>query len=58
MQPSTHLDINTSLCGRVTHLTNGYAEVLLHTTQQMVADAQGLGMKRHNVQAELIVEGK
>ena len=42
MQRSTHLDIDTSLCGKVTHLTDGYAEVLLHTTQQMTVDAQGL----------------
>ena len=42
MQPSTHLAIDTSLCGKVTHLTDGYAETLLHATQQMAADAQGL----------------
>ena len=42
MQPSTHLDIDTSLCGKVTHLAKDYAEVLLHTTQQMIADTQGL----------------
>ena len=38
----THLNIETSLCGKVTKLEEGYAEVLLHTTQQMTADLQGL----------------
>jgi len=42
MQLNTHLNINTSLCGKVTKLEKNYAEVLLHTTQYMVADAQGL----------------
>ena len=42
MQPNTHLHINTSLCGKVTKLEKEYAEVLLHTTRQMAADAQGL----------------
>jgi acyl-coenzyme A thioesterase PaaI-like protein len=42
MQLNTHLNINTSLCGKVTKLQESYAEVLLHTTQQMTADAQGL----------------
>ena len=42
MQLNTHLNINTSLCGKVTKLENNYAEVLLHTTQQMTADEQGL----------------
>ncbi|MFC2057782.1 hotdog domain-containing protein [Campylobacterota bacterium] len=42
MQLNTHLNINTSLCGKVTMLQENYAEVLLHTTQQMAADAQGL----------------
>jgi len=42
MQLNTHLNINTSLCGKVTKLENNYAEVLLHTTQQMSADIQGL----------------
>jgi acyl-coenzyme A thioesterase PaaI-like protein len=42
MQLNTHLNINTSLCGKVTKLEENYAEVLLHTTQQMVADTQGL----------------
>lgn len=42
MQLNTHLEINTSLCGKVTRLEEGYAEVLLHTVQAMSADAQGL----------------
>jgi acyl-coenzyme A thioesterase PaaI-like protein len=42
MQLNTHLNINTSLCGKVTKLQENYAEVLLHTTQQMAADTQGL----------------
>ena len=42
MQLNTHLNINTSLCGKVTKLHKNYAEVLLHTTQQMTVDRQGL----------------
>jgi len=42
MQVNTHLNINTSLCGVVTKLQDNYAEVLLHTTQQMIVDSQGL----------------
>jgi len=42
MQLNTHLNINTSLCGKVTKLNANYAEVLLHTTQQMTVDTQGL----------------
>ena len=42
MQLNTHLNINTSLCGRVIKLQENHAEVLLHTTQQMTADTQGL----------------
>ena len=42
MQLNTHLNINTSLCGKVVKLQENYAEVLLHTTQQMSADTQGL----------------
>ena len=42
MQLNTHLDIDTSLCGKVIKLEEGYAEVLLHTTQQMSVDKQGL----------------
>jgi len=42
MQLNTHLNIDTSLCGKVTRLEENYAEVLLCTTQQMTSDAQGL----------------
>jgi len=42
MQPNTHLAIDTTLCGKVTRLEPNYAEVLLHTTQTMRADAKGL----------------
>ena len=42
MQLNTHLNINISLCGKVTKLQENYAEVLLHTTQQMTTDSQGL----------------
>ena len=42
MQLNTHLNINTTLCGKVIKLQENYAEVLLHTTQQMSADTQGL----------------
>ncbi|MBD3791213.1 MAG: thioesterase [Campylobacterales bacterium] len=42
MQLNTHLNIDSSLCGKVTRIEEGYAEVLLHTTQQMSVDAAGL----------------
>jgi len=42
MQLNTHLNIDTSLCGKVTKLQDNYAEVLLHTTAQMCVDTQGL----------------
>lgn len=42
MQLNTHLNIETSLCGKVIKLEYNYAEVLLHTTQQMTADFHGL----------------
>ena len=42
MRLNTHLNINTTLCGKVTKLQENYSEVLLHTTQQMTADKQGL----------------
>lgn len=42
MKLNTHLNINNSLCGKVTKLERNYAEVLLHTTQQMSADSQSL----------------
>jgi len=42
MQLNTHLNIDTSLCGKVVKLQENYAEVLLHTTKEMSADTQGL----------------
>jgi len=42
MQLNTHLTIDSSLCGKVTKLQENYAEVLLHTTEQMSVDSQGL----------------
>jgi acyl-coenzyme A thioesterase PaaI-like protein len=42
MTLNTHLDINNALCGKVTKLEVSYAEVLLHTTQAMSTDSQGL----------------
>jgi len=42
IQHNTHLNIDTSLCGKLVKLEKDYAEVLLHTTQQMTADTQGL----------------
>ncbi len=42
MQVNTHLNISTSLCGKVTKVEKDYAEVLLHTTQKMNVDVQGL----------------
>ncbi|HIP51997.1 MAG TPA: thioesterase [Campylobacterales bacterium] len=42
MELNTHLNIDTSLCGKVVKLQENYAEVLLHTTNQMRADTQGL----------------
>jgi len=42
MELNTHLNIDTSLCGKVVKLDTGYAEVLLHTTQKMSVDSQGL----------------
>ena len=42
MKLNTHLNIDTSLCGKVVKLDLGYSEVLLHTTQHMSADSQGL----------------
>lgn len=42
MTLNTHLNIDNTLCGKVTKLDLGYAEVLLHTTQQMRADGHGL----------------
>lgn len=42
MQINTHLSIDTSLCGKVIKVEKNHAEVLLHTTQQMSVDRQGL----------------
>lgn len=42
MQLNTHIELDTSLCGKVIKLQENYAEVLLHTTQQMRADIQDL----------------
>ncbi len=42
MQLQTHLQTETSLCGKVVNTKEGYAEVVLHTTQQMGVDAKGL----------------
>ena len=39
---NTHLEIDSSLCGRVVKLEENYAEVLLHTSQVMSADSKGL----------------
>lgn len=42
MELNTHLNIDTSLCGKVIKLQENYAEVLLHTTNKMRVDVQGL----------------
>lgn len=42
MEPKTHLQADPALCGRVTSLAEGTAEVELVTTEAMVVDAQGL----------------
>jgi len=42
MKLNTHLEIDTALCGKVTKLEENYAQVVLHTTQQMSADTKGL----------------
>lgn len=42
MKLNTHLQIDNALCGKVIKLEEGYAQVLLHTTQLMRADEQGL----------------
>lgn len=42
MHLNTHLEIDTTLCGKVIKLEKNYAEVLLHTTQQMATDERGL----------------
>jgi acyl-coenzyme A thioesterase PaaI-like protein len=38
----THLAIDPDLCGSVTRLEEGYAEVWLHSSERMKADDQGL----------------
>jgi acyl-coenzyme A thioesterase PaaI-like protein len=40
--PATHLDIDTSLCGRPERLTTGEADVVLETTPSMAVDDRGL----------------
>lgn len=42
MKANTHLQIESSLSGKITKLEEGYAEVWLHTTKQMAADTHGL----------------
>jgi acyl-coenzyme A thioesterase PaaI-like protein len=40
--PATHLDIDTSSCGRLERLAVGQAEVVLTTTSAMAVDDRGL----------------
>ena len=42
MKPKTHTKINKSLSGEPVKLAEGYAEVLLKTNEQMLADEKGL----------------
>ncbi len=42
MQPNTHLQIDSTLSGKLAALSTDHAKVLLHTTRQMAADTQGL----------------
>lgn len=42
MELNTHLSLDTVFCGKVIKLQENYSEVLLHTSQQMKVDAQGL----------------
>ena len=42
MKPKTHLKINHLLSGEPLEIQEGYAEVLLKTTEQMVVDEKGL----------------
>ena len=42
MEPKTHIKINKSLSGEPVKLAEGYAEVLLKTNEQMLADEKGL----------------
>ncbi|MEA3553030.1 MAG: hotdog domain-containing protein [Campylobacterota bacterium] len=42
MKLNTHLELDTSLNGKVVELKDSYSKVELTTTSQMLADAQGL----------------
>ena len=42
MTLQTHLKIDKRLSGRVTELREGYARVVLHTSEMMTADVEGL----------------
>jgi acyl-coenzyme A thioesterase PaaI-like protein len=42
MTQNTHRSIDPTLVGKVTKIEPDFAEVLLHTTQRMAADVQGL----------------
>jgi len=42
MELKTHLEINPRLSGKVTELNEGYAKVVLETSEVMRADPQGL----------------
>ena len=42
MTLQTHLKIDKRLSGRVTELREGYARVVLHTSEMMMADVEGL----------------
>ena len=42
MTQNTHVSIDPTLVGTVTKIEPDFAEVLLHTTQRMAADVQGL----------------
>ena len=42
LEQNTHLSIDPALCGKATSIDEDYAEVVLHTTQQMHADESGL----------------
>lgn len=42
MDQKTHLNINTSLNGKLVKLDKDFAKVQLHTTHKMIADDRGL----------------
>ena len=42
MKLKTHLKLDSTLCGEVVELEEGYAKVRLETTQGMAADERGL----------------